>query len=156
MPVLIFSFCLPTHLIPSYESKTFEEGEVIFIFILKTTETYSQILMHSIIVLNQSDWHSLNIHKLGVTKLSSASCWERERERERAILKTFSYFFTLFQTIEICKQSKLFHMIQMFSNYSYFSTNLNFVYLCLSLFPFAYHYLHKMKIPWTSTRYQQR
>ena len=63
---------------------------------------------------------------------------EKEKERDRAILKTFSSFCKLFQTIMIFQKFKLFYMIQMFLNFSYFSTNLGFVYLCLPLLTFLY------------------
>ena len=36
------------------------------------------------------------------------------------------------------RQFKLFHLIQMFSHFSYFSTNLDFVFLCLHLFISVY------------------
>ena len=57
--------------------------------------------------------------------------WEAERKREREqeqFYKLFSSFCKNFQKI------KLFRTIQMFWNLSYFSINLNFVYLCLPLF----------------------
>ena len=38
------------------------------------------------------------------------------------------------ERVNISEKFKLFHMIQIFSNISYFSTNLNFVYLCLPFF----------------------
>ena len=63
---------------------------------------------------------------------------ERERERERANFKTFSSFCKPFQNIKIFKQFNLFYMIQTFLNFSCFSTNLDFIYLCLPLFTFVY------------------
>ena len=60
--------------------------------------------------------------------------WLSMRERKRASLKTFSFFSIFLKLLEIFKQFKFCPMIQMFSNCSYSSTNLDFVYLCLPLF----------------------
>ena len=54
----------------------------------------------------------------------------RDRERARAIYQLFHTFANIFKLSTFFKQFKLFHMIQMLSNFSYFSTNLDFVYLC--------------------------
>ena len=64
--------------------------------------------------------------------------WLSMRERKRAILKTFSYFFHLFETIKIFQTIQIFPMIQMFSNFPYSLTNLDFVYFCLPLVTFVY------------------
>ena len=64
--------------------------------------------------------------------------WKRkfgEKEIVRAISNTLINFCKLYQTI------KNFHMFQMFSNFSYFLTNLYYVYLCLPLLTFVYLWL---------------
>ena len=60
--------------------------------------------------------------------------YERERERERAILKLFHSF----KLLKVFKQFKLFHMIQMFLNSWFFSSNLDFAYICLPFHTFVY------------------
>ena len=52
--------------------------------------------------------------------------------------KLFYTFANFSKLLIFFKQFKLFHMIQMFSNFSYILTNVNFVYLCLPLFTFVY------------------
>ena len=61
--------------------------------------------------------------------------------RERNI----SYFPIFFKLLKFVIQFKLFYMIQMFSNYSYISTNLDFVNFCSLLFTFVYLCLPSFK-----------
>ena len=62
----------------------------------------------------------------------------REKEREKKRLKRNDLFANFFTLSNFFKQFKLFYMIQIFSNFSYFSTNLDFVHLCILLFTFTY------------------
>ena len=52
-------------------------------------------------------------------------------------------FMTLFDYI---RQFKLFHLIQIFSHFSYFSTNVNFVYLCFPLLKWRVYALVLVKL----------
>ena len=64
--------------------------------------------------------------------------WLSMRERKRAILKTFHTSSIFLKQLKFFKQFKLFPTIQIFSNFSYSSTHLDFVFLCLPLYTFVF------------------
>ena len=51
-------------------------------------------------------------------------------------LTMYDHLWLCMKMFDYVRQFKLFHLIQMFSHISYFSTNLHFVCLCLPLFTF--------------------
>ena len=52
--------------------------------------------------------------------------------------KLFHTFAKFFKLLKVSEQFKIFHMIQMFLNFSYFFTILDFIYLCLPLITLVY------------------